>query len=392
MPLHAKTLLHLKPTYELVISQMLFSLGHAVAIVGIPLYFINLGVSDSQVGIFMGTISLLMVVVSLYLPPILERFNQRKLLIYSAFLAGVFFVAFGFTGYALLSVLILALAQFALHVNYSALIVLFKDSTRGVKEFTKDTGLLGSLNNLSWFIGPLIGGLSLSAFGFKGLFILAGLMTALGGLYVLLFPFKTIVKKRVKFDTDVKANIKYYLSTPHLRSSYTQKLGVALWWGLVWTFIPIFMLKGGYNGAAIGLFMALTQLPLFLFEYKTVGFVAKYGFRKIFTLCYISLALICLASFFFFSSYLTLVLGLIILGSLALSFLEPVTDLFFFSKLTLLEEEKAYPTYSTASPLGEMLAKLLPGAALLIFYDKAVFIIIGALMVFISYRALAIRN
>jgi MFS family permease len=392
MPLLAKSLFHLKPTYELVISQVLFALGYAVAIVGIPLYFVHIGLSDSLIGIFTGFISMMMIVTSLYLPPVLERYNQRKLLIYSAFLASISFVGFGFTHSVILSVLILTLAQGSLHANYSALIVLFKDSTRSVEEFTKDTGLLGSFNNLGWFVGPMLGGLALSEFGFRGLFLLAGSLTLLGGLYVLLFPFRTVNKHRLTIDGDIKANIRYYLSKKHLRLAYLQKLGVDLWWGVVWTFIPIFMLRGGYNGASIGLFLSLSQLPLFLFEFKTVGYVAKYGFKKIFIYSYISLTLICFFSFLSLSSHLSVALGLILLGSLALSFLEPITDLFFFSKLSALEEEKAYPTYSTAEPLGGMLAKILPGIALAFFYDKAIFIILGVFLFFIASRAFAIKS
>lgn len=392
MPVHAKKLFHLKPTYELVISATLFSLGYAVAIVGIPLYFIKIGLSGSQIGIFMGAVSLVMAATALYLPPILEKYNQRKTLIFSAFFSSTCFAMFGLTKSAPLAILLLALAQVSLHANYSALIVLFKDSTRTLQEFTKNTGLLGSFDNFGWFIGPMLGGLALNAFGFRGMFILAGSLTALGGIYALLFPFKTVVKKRIKLDGDIRANIRYYLSKPHLRIAYTQKLGIDLWWGLVWTFIPIFMLKGGYSGAAIGVFIALTQLPLFLFEFKTVDFVKKYGFKRIFTSCYVGLTLICGLSFLFMPSYLSVVLGLVLFGSLALSFLEPISDVFFFSKLSLLEEEKAYPTYSTASPIGGTVAKVLPGVALIFFADKAVFLAIGALLLFITYRAFDVRG
>jgi MFS family permease len=392
MPLYAKSLFHLKPTYELVISKVLFSLGHAVAVVGIPLYFLQLGLSDAQIGIFTGLISLLIAVLSLYLPPVLEKFNQRKLLISSAFLASTSFIMFGFAETVTISIFLLAFSQIWLHVNSSALIVLFKDSTRSKEEFTKDTGFLGSFNNLGWFIGPLLGGLTLNAAGFKGVFILAGFLTLLGGLYVWLFPFKTVIKKRKRLDIKIKDNLKFYLSNVQLRIAYLQKFGVDLWWGFIWIFIPIFMLKEGYSGASIGLFLALTQLPLFLFEYKTVGSVAKYGFRKIFIASYVSLALICLLSFFFFDSYSVIALGLILLGSLALSFLEPISDLFFFSKVSLLEEEKAYPIYSTSSPIGSMVSRIIPGLALLIFYDKAVFVIVGFLMCFIAYRAFAVKD
>ncbi len=391
MILHTKSLLHLKPTYELVTSKVLFSLGHSVAAVGIPLYLVNLGLSDAQIGISIGVISLLIAALSLNLPQILEKFNQRKLLISSAFLAGLSFVLFGFAEHIALSLIFLALGQISLHVNSSALIVLFKDSTRSRKEFTKDTGLLGSFTNLGWFIGPLLGGLTLSVAGFEGVFILAGGLTMLGGLYVLLFPFKTMVKNRPQLDTKVKANLKFYLANPQLRIAYLLKFGVDLWWGFVFTFIIIFMLKGGYDSAAIGLFIALTQLPLFLFEFKTVNFVARYGFRRIFIVSYASLAFICLLSFFLFESHLAIVLGLVLLGSLALSFLEPVSDLFFFSKVTLLEEEKTYPVYETSSLLGSVISRIFPGLVLIIFYDQAVFALMGLLMCFIVYRALAVK-
>lgn len=392
MPLNTKSLLHLKPTYELVITKVLFSLGYAVAIVGIPLHFLKIGLSDSQIGIFTGVISILIAILSLYLPPLLERFNQRKLLINSAFFAGISFVLFSFTDAVALSLLSLAFGQIALHVTNSALSVLFKDSTRSVEEFTLDTGLLGSFTNLGWFIGPLLGGLTLTVFGFKGVFILTGSLIILGGFYVLLFPFKTLVKKRAQLDTSINANLKFYIANPQLRIAYLQKLGIDVWWGFIWTFMPIFMLKAGYGVAIIGLFIALTQLPLFLFEFKTVGFVAKYGFKRIFTVSYISLALISFMSFLLFTTYLPIVLGLILLGSLALSFLEPISDLFFFSRISITDEEKAYPTYITSSPIGSMLAKIIPGLALLVFYDKAVFVIAGVIMSYIAYRAFAIKS
>ncbi len=392
MPLYTKSLLHLKPTYELVISKVLFSLGYAVAIVGIPLYFIQLGLTDAQVGIFIGLISLLIAVLSLFLPPLLEKFNQRKLLILSAFSAGLGFILFCFTGEVGLSLIFLACAQISFHVNGTAFNVLFKDSTRSVQEFTKDTGFMGSFTNLGWFIGPLLGGLTLSVAGFKGVFILSGCLVMLGGLYVWLFPFKTVVKERMQLDTKIKANLRFYLANPQLRIAYLQKMGIDVWWAFIWTFVPIFMLRGGYDAAAIGLFIALTQLPLFLFEFKTVNFVAKYGFKRIFIVSYVSLALISILSFFAFSSYLFLALGLILLGSLALSFLEPISNLFFFSKVSLLEEEKAYPIYATSAPIGSMAAKILPGLVLVIFYDKAVFILIGLIMAFVAYRAFAIKD
>lgn len=392
MPLHKRSLLHLKPTYELVMSKVLLSLGQAAAIVGIPLYFIHLGLTDSQIGLLTGIISLIVAVLCLYLPPILEKFNQRGLLIGSAIAASVCLIMFGYSQNASSTVILLLLAQIALQVNSSALCVLFKDSTRSLKEFTKGTGFLGSFNNLGWFVGPLLGGFALSVASFKGLFILAGSFILLGGIYVWLFPFKTVVKQRLQLDKKVKANLRFYLANPQLRIAYLQKFGIDLWWGFVWTFVPIFMLRAGYSAALIGLFIALTQLPLFLFEFKTVGAVARYGYKRIFIFSYASLVIISLLSFVAFPSHFIVALGLILLGSLAMSFLEPISDLFFFSKVSLLEEEKAYPIYATSSPVGGIIGKIAPALVLVALYDQATFILIGLLMCFITYRALAIKD
>ena len=160
----------------------------------------------------------------------------------------------------------------------------------------------------------------------------------------------------------------------------------------MWTFIPIFMFKEGYSGGTIGLFIALTQLPLFLLEFKTVGFLKKFGFRKIFAAAYGTLAIVSLISFFLLDAHFTLMLGIILAASLALSFIEPLSNLFFFSKVSLLEEERGYPIYSTSFLVGSMSSKLLPGLLLLVLYDKFIFVLAGLLMSFIAIRALSIKS
>lgn len=392
MTTYTKSLLHLSPTYELITSKILFSLGYAVATVGVPLYFVQHGLKDAQIGIFTGLIGIITITASLYLPPILERIDQRKLLMASAFTSSISFLLFVFAPTIAISLLCLALAQVSLHVNGSALNILFKDSTRSKEELTRDAGILGSFTNLGWFVGPILGGLSLTTFGFQGVFILAASLISVGALYIFLFPFKAVSKQRNQLDTSLKDNIKFYIANPQLRIAYLQGLGVDFWWGLMWTFIPIFMFKEGYSGGAIGLFIALTQLPLFLLEFKTVGFLGKYGFRKIFAAAYGTLAIISLTSFFILDVNFTLTLGIILVASLALSFIEPLSNLFFFSKVSLLEEERGYPVYATSFLVGSMSAKLLPGLILVVLYDKFIFVLAGLLMGFIAYRALAIQE
>ena len=390
MPASGKQLLHLKPTYELIVIRMLFSLGIAAAIVGTSLYLVELGLTDSQVGFFRGGASLVVGVFFLFLPPFLEKFNQLRLIISSSLLVGLFLALFGITKYLVIAMIIIIAIDLAAGVFSNAKSILFKDSARNKKEFIKDTGFAGSFANLGWFLGPLLGGLMLNYAGFRGLFALSGFLVALGGVYVFLFPFKTTVKKRAKLDSDLRANVKFYTSRKMLKIAYFQRMGTPIWWAFIWTFMPIFMLNDGYSLASIGLYIGATQLPLFLFEFKTVYAVARFGYRKVLSWSYGSLVAVCIAAFF--APNLGIALAFLFVGSLAMSFIEPISELFFFDQVSLLEEEKTYPIFGTSDAAGKILSRISIGFVLAVFADKWSFVLIGLFMLFIAHQAIGIKQ
>lgn len=392
MALYAKSLLRLKPTYELITSKVLFSLGYATALFAVPIFFTSRGLEDSGLGLFLAVVSLLIALISLFLPPIMEKFNQRLILVVSAFVAAASFASLAIAVPIYLAMVVVAIAQIALHINYSALIVLFKDASRNEEEFTRDTGLLGSFSNLGWFLGPLLGGLALGLTGSDGAFLMAAGLLSVGGLYILFFPFKTIDKHRRVLDRDVIKNLKFFVSRSQLRVAYVQYVGVSVWWGFCLTFLPVFMVRWGYSPAMIGVFMALTQLPLFLLEFRTVRYLPKFGFKRIFIWSYALLCLVCLTSFIFFNTASALVLAAILVASLALSFLEPIGSLFFFSKVSSLEEEKTYPTFITGDVTGGMLVKGACGAALLLFSDRVTFLVVGAVLLWVLYIGFRVKE
>lgn len=390
MPNHGKSALHLKPTHELVSTRMLFTLGMAATTVGVPLYLISLGMADSQIGIFIGISAFLIAISSLFMPPILERFNQFRLLIISAILTGLSYVFFGYTKNTVIAMALVFITNLCITININSLSILFKDSTRSKKEFTRDTGLMGSLVNFSWFIGPLLGGLVLNYAGVNGLFILSGSLCIISAIYLFILPIKTVVKKRDELDISIKENLRFYISKPNLKIAYIQRMGITIWWGFIWTFMPIFMARHGYSVASIGLFMSLSQLPLFLLEFKTVGIVAKVGYRAVFVTSYAFLAIICLLSFL--SGNFLLVIVALLVGSLSLSFIEPISELYFFDQVSRLEEEKTYPIFGTSSLVGSTLARVGVGISLALVADRVAFLVIGFFMIYGAFKALAIRS
>ncbi len=389
MASHAKSVLHLKPTHELVSTRMLFTLGMAATTVGVPLYLISLGMPDSQFGILAGISSLIIAVISLFMPPVLERFNQLRLLIISSALTGLSYVLFGYSKNTAVAIVLIFVTNLFITININSLSILFKDSTRGKQEFTRDTGLMGSLVNLSWFIGPLLGGLVLNYAGVNGLFILSGSLCFISAIYLKILPIETKIKNRDKLDINVIENLRFYMSRPKLKIAYIQRMGITVWWGFIWTFIPIFMARQGYSVASIGLFISLTQLPLFLLEFKTVNIVARVGYRAVFTLSYLALGIIC--AFAFITPNFGFALGALFIGSLALSFIEPISELYFFDQVSRIEEEKTYPIFGTSSLIGSTLARVGVGVGLALLADRAAFLIIASIMIYAAYKALAIR-
>ncbi len=390
MPYHAKSALHLKPTHELVSNRMLYTLGVAATTVGVPLYLISLGMPDSQIGIFIGLSALLIAVMSLFMPPLLEKFNQLRLLIISSILTGLSYVFFGYTKSIIMATVLIFVTNLCITVSVNSLSILFKDSTRNKQEFTRDTGLMGSLVNLSWFIGPLLGGLTLNYAGVNGLFILSGSLCIISAAYLMIMPIKTVIKKRERLDVSVKENLRFYLSRLNLKIAYIQRMGITVWWGFIWTFIPIFMAREGYSVASIGLFISLTQLPLFLLEFKTVNIISKVGYRNVFVGSYAILAAICI--YCFFTDNFAFAMIALSVGSISLSFIEPISELFFFDQVTKIEEEKTYPIYGTSSMIGSTLARLGVGIGLAILSDRAAFLVVAVFMALIAFNATKIRT
>lgn len=367
---------------------MLISLGQAVTTVGLPLYFLAQGMSAASFGLFMGIAAFFAILTSLYSPPILERYNQLRVLILTTLLSGVTFLFLGFDATIPITIMLVVVHNVGVTLATNSQGILFKDATRSKLEYRRDIGIMGSVLNLSWFIGPILGGYVLNVSGIKGLFILSGLFFMLSSLFITIQPFKTKYKLRNTIDGKLKENISYYLKNRPLRIAFVQRMGILVWWGFVWTFMPIFMLKNGYSVAQIGIFIALTQLPLFLLEFKTTIIVSRLSYRWIFLICYGALALLTITAAVV-SNYSS-VLVAILLGSFFLAFLEPITDLYFFDNVSLLDEERSYPLYAISNLFGSSLIKITVGATLLILSDQFAFITLAVIMAAIAYNALGI--
>ncbi|MCA9348787.1 MFS transporter [Candidatus Saccharibacteria bacterium] len=384
-----KSPIHIKASGEILVSRIALSMGTSILTAIASIYFHNIGLTDAAVGYVAALGSLLAIVFTMVAPYLLEKYSEIVIYVVSGILLSFATIFLGLTKVVPVAIITYCLTNILLMFGGNAINIALKDTTSSKREFTNLQGIFGSLINFSWFVGPILGGLALSQLGTRNTLLLSGGFIMISAIIIVLLPIHVKGKRRVKLDTDPLANIKFYLSRKNLTIAYIQSLGVRLWWGYVWAFLPLFMLDNGYSPTSVGLVVGATQLPLFLFEFLTVKTVRFFGYRKIFATGF---SLLTIASILMLiANDIHVVIGVTIACSLALSFLEPICELFVFDQVDRHEEDMAYPTYYTSTFAGSLVAKLGIAVFISLFGARSSYAFLAFLFVFVTISALGIK-
>jgi MFS family permease len=163
--------------------------------------------------------------------------------------------------------------------------------------------------------------------------------------------------------------------------------GVNLWWGFIYIFIPLEIIRSGLSSVWIGYFLFAVAVPLIILEYPFSKLAGKWGFKKIFKLGYLTTAVFCLICFFTGNIYL--ILGLLTLASIGMAMLEPTTEAYFFDILERNQDLRFYAPYNTTGDFNGFLGKIISSFILLFFPFKSLFLLFAFFMMiyfFISYK------
>jgi MFS family permease len=185
-------------------------------------------------------------------------------------------------------------------------------------------------------------------------------------------------KERDGLDKHVILNIIQYLKDKKLMNAYIISLGLQVWWGLVYIYMPLFIISHGLSEGFVSVFFALIIIPLILIEYRVSRLSEKYGFRHFFRYGFLLLAIMGFVLFLVENIYIQI--GIVIVASFFAGFIEPLFESYFFTIVKKVDEEKYYPLFSTAIDVGGILGKAFPAIGLLFLPEKYAFVIIGILM------------
>ncbi|NQZ84527.1 MAG: MFS transporter [Nanoarchaeales archaeon] len=379
----------IEKTTQMSLTKAVSSIGFAGVETVWAIYMSSFGLTESMIGFISAILIIIMFMFSFFSTIILEKFSEVKIyLVSSAIIISSLFII-GYSENFILFLVIWTFLSIAQLVRAESFTILFRDESSD-SDLEKNEGLLFTVLNLGWLVGPLIAGFILLTYGVSFVFVSSGVFILIASYIFYSLKLKEKVKKRDKIDTNIKQNLKEYFTSEKLILPYLMKMGLEIWWALIYIYIPLFIIKNGFQESLVGFFLAAVVIPLILFEFEVGTHCEKYGFKNFFFIGFFSLFIISIIAFFM--NDFMWILGLLVLASAPAAMLEPIQSPFFFRQVSSNDEEKYYPIYITSLHIGSFIAKFTIAGLLLFFVDKYVYLLIAGFMLTLAIISLRIKN
>ncbi|MBU0760832.1 MAG: MFS transporter [Nanoarchaeota archaeon] len=332
--------------------------------------------SEVYVGLLSACFTILAFISYFVFIPVVEKRDKAKIFFYSLLSLIVFFLLFSITtNFYLFLILAFALIPFST-LKLTSYGLLIRDASPQ-KKLSRNEGLVYTSQNIAFVVGPLIAGYVAAQFGVGKIFIIAAVCLLSGAL---VFKFSKIPGKqgKKKIDYKVVKNFIDFFKNKDRVIAYILGGGISIWWILIYLFIPLRIIRSGLSELWIGYFLFAVAVPLIFLEYIFSNWACKHGFRKIFKLAHLCLAVVALICFFLTDIYA--ILFMLVLASVPMAMLEPTTEAYFFDILKGKERYRFYGPYNTAIDAGSLTGKLVASAVLILLPFKFVFLAFSMLM------------
>ncbi|MFH1238279.1 MAG: MFS transporter [archaeon] len=369
-------LFHFNRITKLAIVGLLGSLSFAYINTIWAVYLDSFISNTIIIGFFSAFLTVIGFLSCFLLVPIIEKHNKAKLFSLSLFLFIIAYLLFSFNKNIYLMILISILVTLLYSLRTISFGILIKDNS-SEKKLSKNEGIIYTLMNISWVLGPLIAGYVATWFGIRNVFILAAIFISISLLF---FKFAKINSKKRKNRNDNNAlrNFLAFFSNKKRVIAYFLGAGINFWWALIYLFIPLMILHSGLGNLEIGYFLFAVAVPLICFEYFFSKWASQHGFSSIFKLGYLIVAIFSISCFFFSNIYI--ILALLSLASIGMAMIEPTTEAYFFDILKKEEIDRFYGPYNTAVDTGSFLGKFFASVLLILLPFKFIFLLFGSVM------------
>ncbi len=371
----------------IVLISFIYSLAGTILIPIFPVFVKNLFNNAAYAGYFMSFVYFLILGYILLSTYFLKNFDKYKILKFSISGSAITYLLLAFIDSAAELAILEIFRMLFVALNFVVIGLLIRDhSTK--KTISTNEGFYFTIVNISFFIGPIIGGLLANAYSFRQVFFLASIFPAI--VFLLILPKRDDKARFSGGEVKLFQNIKYFFRNKNIAINYVINLGLMSWLAVLYIYMPLYLNNEGINEKIIGYFLALVVVPLIILEIPVTKLAKSFSYKKLFFLGFLLIGLFGIAAFFFENIYIKMLF--FVLTNLGVALIEPLKESYFFEVTRRADEEKCYPIFKTAGDVGYLISPLIFSTILLVTNFNIMFFIAAILMIGFGFLSLALKE
>ena len=353
--------------------SFLFGFAEALLTYVMSSYF-EIASGMKNVGVFYLVAYLIFLALLLNFHKLINKFGKSKVLISSIFfkIAVIVFLALYPPGK--FGIILLIIYIICSNLGWVSLDIILESCSNDSKS-GRIRGKYLTIMNLGYFIGPFISTQILKRFDYAGIFVVLLLLN----LFILIVESLRTKESGCHFGAEIK--LKHIFKKIIGRKNICRILYISFvlefFYALMIIYVPIHLLSLGLGWDRIGIIFTIMLLPFILLQYPA-GVLAdkKMGEKELLAGAIIIMGMSALV-IYFISSVGILIWSLILFSSrIGAALVEILRDSYFYKRIDGNDVD-IIDFFRTAGPLGYILASILSVIVVYFFSVKAVFILIG---------------
>jgi len=349
------------------------------------------------VGFFSAFLTIIAFFAFFFFVPFIEKRNKSNLYSLSLALYAIIYLIFAINSNPYIFAVLAIVSTILTTLKITSFGIIIRDKSRET-ELSRNEGVMYTLMNVAWVIGPLLAGLLSEFLGISFIFVISAMFIILA-----LISFKVSkiqdpnLKKKI--DRNMYKNFIEFFRNKNRVLSYIIGGGIPFWWGLIYLFIPMYIIEKGLPIEWVGYFLFAIAVPMMFFTYLFAKLAGKIGFKKLFKIGFFILFASVLACFFvsgvptiFGLSNIYTILGILVLASVGMAMLESTVEAYFFDLMKGKEELHFYGPYNTNLEVSRLIAYAVPSLILIFLPFKFIFLFFAAAMLSLFFLSFKIKE
>ena len=349
--------------------------------------FLNVFISERQVGLVYMVAAIFTILCFLILPFILRRFGNYKTSLFLVVLEMVALLGLVFLRSPFYLVFLFIINLVTIPLVYF-LIDIFLEGLSINNQTGKVRGFHLTVVNLAWAISPLISGLLLKEGIYQKIYLAA---------FISLVPFVLILILNLKHFKDSKYEATHFWQTARVisKNKVMSNFLLQLFYAWMVIYTPIYLHTNlGLDWGSIGLIFGIMLLPFVIIQFPA-GKLAdlRFGEKEMLSIGFIVMALSTLLIFFVTGKSIFVWSLVLFCGRTGAAMVEVMCDVYFFKKVGN-QNANLISFYRMINPLSYVVGLFLATILLSIsgFETVDLFLILGLMMFFGLYYSLSIKD